>query len=648
MHYYINHCFPVREKNIYNNDKPWVTTEIHQSARRKRKLFAKNNIEWKNEEKRLRKLIRSAKQQFRNSMSDKLGKIGDRGWYNCVKKVLNGSPKSVLSSVKLIEGFGDMSDIEIINAINHHFSSITSTKTPLVRASLPSFLPPTHDPVRASMEEVCIQLNKLKINKSTSPQSIPSVILRECSVELCYVISHILNSSYETGCVPDSWRQGFIAVLPKVASIKSLGDLRPIAVTSNIAKLAEFFVHKQLIAALVPHISALQYGVIPKRSTNHYLVKMMNFVLSSLDKKSSPVALTLLDCQKAFDMVDHTIIINRLISMGINGYIVNWCINFLNNRSNCVRVGKLLSRFLPMTRGLIQGSLNGPLTFILVFDPFLQQIQALNNSNLEVYGFVDDATAAAVESCSANLITSLVMQEAPIAAENIKMKLNAKKTQLIIIDFTKSKQSQNWQFTLDNSPVEIVSSARLLGVIINDQLTWNDHVDSIVTKASCRLWMLRSLKNLGFSAHELTTLFKSSVIPILEYASPVWGSGLTATQTESLERVQWRAVQIICSKRVKFNSPEYIETLILLNLTNLATRRKELALSFALSLLSSPAFRHWLPPFITGKRNLRKQNLLVPFRCRTSRYGKSPIPYFVDIINEKFQLSPESLSHFIS
>lgn len=347
-------------------------------------------------------------------------------------------------------------------------------------------------------------------------------------------------------------------------------------------------------------------------------------------------------------MVDHTIIINRLISIGINGYTVNWCINFLINRSNCVRVDKLLSRFLPMTRGLIQGSVNGPLTFILVFDPFLQQIRALNNSNLEVYGFVDDATAAAVETCSVNPITSLIMQEARIAAQNIKMKLNAKKTQLIVIDFTKSKTSQNWQFSLDNSPVEIVPSARLLGVIVNNQLTWNDHVDSIVTKASCRPWMLRSLKNLGLSSRELTTLFKSSIIPILEYASPVWGSGLTAAQTESLERVQWRAVQIFSSKRLKFNSTDYYVTLDLLNLTKLSIRREELAYSFGISLLSSPTFRHWLPPFITGNRKLRKQNLLLPIKSRTSRYEKSPIPYLVDLINEKFKLSPEPLLHFIS
>lgn len=177
------------------------------------------------------------------------------------------------------------------------------------------------------------------------PQSIPSAILRECAIELCYVLSHLLNSSFESGVVPDSWKQGYIAVIPKVNPVKSTNDLRPIAVTSNIAKIAEFFIHKELMISITPHLSKLQFGVLPKKSTNHYLIRMLDFLLKSLDKKSTPAILTLLDCQKAFDMVDHNLIISRLIEIEVNGYVINWVTNFLSNRSNCVRIGKLMSSF---------------------------------------------------------------------------------------------------------------------------------------------------------------------------------------------------------------------------------------------------------------------------------------------------------------
>ncbi len=135
---------------------------------------------------------------------------------------------------------------------------------------------------------------------------------------------------------------------------------------------------------------------LPKRSTSQYLIRMLDFVLKSLDKKSTPAILTLLDCQKAFDMVYHNLITSRLIKLDVNWYVINWVKIFLSNRSKCVRIGKLMSSFLPMKRGLAQGTLNGPLTILLVFDPFLQCLQLLS-TNLQVFGFVDDATTAAIE-----------------------------------------------------------------------------------------------------------------------------------------------------------------------------------------------------------------------------------------------------------
>ncbi len=300
-----------------------------------------------------------------------------------------------------------------------------------------------------------------------------------------------------------------------------------------------------------------------------------------------------------------------------------------------------------MKRGLVQGSLNGPLTFILVFDPFLQRLQSISASNLEVFGFVDDATTVAIEDNACSTITSSILYEAPLAAEDIKMKLNAKKTQLIIVDFTRTKKSKNWKFTLDGAEVETVSSARLLGVIFNGQLTWEDHVNSIVSKASRRLWILRKLKQLGFKEKELTLLLKSSIIPILEYASPVWGPGLTIAQSEFIERVQWRGVQTICGNRVKMSSVEYDLTLSKLGLSKLAARREDMAFSFGMSILKSSYFRHWLPPFNEGKSRLRKHNLFTPVKARTSRYKNSPIPFIVNLLNEKFLTYPELFSNLL-
>ncbi len=117
-------------------------------------------------------------------------------------------------------------------------------------------------------------------------------------------------------------------------------------------------------------------------------------------------------------MVDHSIIIERLIEVGVCGNVINWLVSFLSNRTNCLRDGKIMSKFFPMTRGLIQGSLNGPISFILTFDPFLRQLQDIDKENLQIYGFVDDATTAAIENSSDTLITSSILLKAPLATKS--------------------------------------------------------------------------------------------------------------------------------------------------------------------------------------------------------------------------------------
>ncbi|OXA36989.1 Retrovirus-related Pol polyprotein from type-1 retrotransposable element R1 [Folsomia candida] len=238
-----------------------------------------------------------------------------------------------------------------------------------------------------------------------------------------------------------------------------------------------------------------------------------------------------------------------------------------------------------MTRGLAQGTLNGPLTFIVVFDPFLKQLQQVANlSRLHVCGFVDDATAAAIESTPDDLTTTDLLHE---ATRNIKMSLNVKKTVIVKCDFSRTKPSDHWHFNLLGETVPQQQQMKVLGVIINNKLTWDDQVISMVSNASKRFWALKAMKKLGFQPIELVAFYKSSIIPVLEYASPVWGHALTTQQMEDLEKIQCRVLKIIFGRRVKIFSVEYIELLD----------------------------KNWLPDFNSNNSRLKKKNFFVPFKC---------------------------------
>jgi len=208
--------------------------------------------------------------------------------------------------------------------MSEHFSKIVNTP-PTIPTTMTNFLPSQSPPLTVTEEEVYYELGFLEDpHKRNSPTAIPTKILKECALELCYVISHILNKSYECGQVPEMWKTGFITPVPKVPHVLTLGQLRPITVTSNMAKLSETFILKRILPSVENKISLNQYGAFKESSTSHYLVKLLDFALKSMDKKTTPIIFTCFDREKAFNLIDHNILLNKLHDIGISGAIIAW------------------------------------------------------------------------------------------------------------------------------------------------------------------------------------------------------------------------------------------------------------------------------------------------------------------------------------
>lgn len=375
----IHKCFPQKTTQVCTNDKPWFSPELRHLIKIRDKLFKQNDPKWKIYRHKVRMKIKSDRLNFRNNFSQKLGQLTSRSWYGLVKKLTGASSRSILT---IAEGIDNNSSLEgdpytILNRVNDHFASITNSKSSSVPVSIPCYLPSHLPPIEVSHIEVYKKLTALDPCKSNSSQAVPSKILKECAIELCYILSHLLNSSFESGDLPASWKDGFITAIPKTPSVTSYSQLRPITVTSNLAKIAEQFIYEDIYEKISSQISVQQFGVLKKSSTAHYLIQLFDFLLKSIDKKPSQVIISLLDCEKAFDLINHNILINRLIKMGINENSIRWIQSFLTNRKNCLREHGLFSSFQPMTRGLPQGTLLGPLCFIVTFDPLLQRLMAL-------------------------------------------------------------------------------------------------------------------------------------------------------------------------------------------------------------------------------------------------------------------------------
>jgi hypothetical protein len=548
-----------------------------------------------------------------------------------VKKLTGAKSRSILTIASGIDDLSHEDDpLSILTQINNHFSSITNSKSSL-NTQIPTYLPSQLPPINVNEIDVYKALKRLDSSKSNSPQAVPSRILKECAMELCYVISHLLNSSFESGEIPTSWKDGFITALPKVPSVTSLSQLRPITVTSNLAKIAEKFIYDDIYDKIASQIHPQQFGVLKKSSTAHYMIQLYDFLLKSIDKKPNPVVLSLIDCEKAYDLINHSILLQELIKIGINGNSTRWIHSFLSNRKNCTRENGIYSSFQPMSRGCPQGTLLGAICFIVTFNPLLKRLSDIGPVDTRIFGYVDDLTS--IEVVRGEPLTTSILQVASQSTKELDMRINAKKTLTLTID-TRQKPTNN-VIKLDSIPVPQVHTVKLLGIFINNKLTWDDHVTYITTKAAGRLNYLRKLKSLGFQKQELVIAFCSFIRPVLEYNSTVWGPGLTIEQDKSIEKIQRRAIHIIFNEKI--SSENYNIKLQSVNLVPLSKRRQDALIRLGKSILQNPRFRPMLPEYNKNTRSLRQQNLLIPPPALKKRYHCSSIPKIVDLINKEHQ-----------
>ena len=184
---------------------------------------------------------------------------------------------------------------------------------------------------------------------------------------------------------------------------------------------------------------------------------------------------------------------------------------------------------------------------------------------------------------------------------------------------------------LQGTPLPVVTECKLLGVYLNNEMTWHTHVDHILTRARKCFFVLYRASQFSFCRTTLLMLYHWFVRTALEYAAPVWHPGLTVEQTNKIERIQKRCLRII----LKDDYTSYENALALLGQSTLHQRREMLTLRLARRILTSPFHRDLLPPTLGAihGRNTRHRGRLQPVRCRTERYKKSFVPYAVNMLN---------------
>ncbi len=332
----------------------------------------------------------------------------------------------------------------------------------------------------------------------------------------------------------------------------------------------------------------------------------------------------MIDYSKAFDKVDITVAMNKLLGMHLRPEILPWICDFLSGRVQCVRHGTTLSDWSPTTCGVPQGTKVGPVVF-------LAMVNHVASSAPKRWKYVDDITVG--ESCSATSPAEECRLQG--AMDNIcedastdHMTLNVAKCATMQISFARTPPPPP-EILANGETVPLVNSVTLLGVTISDSMKWDMHIENFTTKANSKRYFLVVLKRAGVTTNHLLKFYTTFVRPGVENAAPVWHSGLAARLSDKVEMVQRSSLRTI------FPDKSYREALLATGLLTLHARRVELCLTFAKSVHGNPDFSHWFPAQRQDchRHNLRNNHRISDPPCRTKRLKNSPVHHLISLIN---------------
>ena len=348
----------------------------------------------------------------------------------------------------------------------------------------------------------------------------------------------------------------------------------------------------------------------------------IDFVTTNVDKKNEVAAVTI-DLRKAFDLIDHNILINKLLDLKIHENLVKWIASFISDRTVATRARGQVSSELPLHCGVPQGTVLGPLLFVIMVN------EDWDPAN-RIYKYVDDTTIVfSYKPGDTPPIQETLLRVSEWTKVN-NMQINPKKCAVLNYKFN-MKPLTLPPLSIDDTRLNIVNSVNLLGAKLSDDLKWTLNTQNIITKCSAKLYMLSKLKAFKVSRQDLVKIWTTFIRPITEYVAPLWHSSLTITEKVKIERLQKRALRIIMG----VDYPGYINALEILNLPSLKNRREELAMKFSKSILKSTKHRKLLPENRNTVRTMRGNigDQLIAPKCNTLRYYRSAIPYCTRLIN---------------
>lgn len=478
--------------------------------------------------------------------------------------------------------------------------------------------------LNVSYEQVLKELLKLDITKGAGPDALPNFFLKNCAAGLCEPITHIFDVSLKTGLFPSLWKLSYISPIHKSGSRTDVTNYRPICIQSSLSKLFEKIILPQITFAFKNIISTKQHGFFGGRSTTTNLNLYVNYILNSMNEGRDVHAIYT-DFSKAFDTVDHNILINKLNQYGVTGKALDWFRSYLTGRSLQVRANGFISNKYEVLSGVPQGSHLGP----VLFNIFINDIGHKLISEYLLYADDLKIFRGVVGDDDINILQQDINELCSWCEVN---KLNLNITKCAFVSFSRSHNPRPAAYMLNGHRLQEVKSTKDLGVIIDNKLTFTQHIDSITLRAYRMLgFVIRSGKSF-WNINTLIRLYLTLIRPILEYCSAIWSPHFDI-HVNRIEKIQKKFLKYLSYKSTL--STDIVSDLYKIN--SLSSRRKATDLIFFYKVINgiidSPETLESFG-FICPRPGLRSSRLLNTIKTTRNYVYNGPGNRIAHVVND--------------
>jgi len=621
----IDNLFPYRKlsnKEVKLKHNPWINNQILKEIKDRDKLYCKHKkctdltrkdtlaLQLKNQKVKVKNLLRLSKKHYFSNYFQQHSSNAKKLWegvnqiiasrtkpnsaINCLETNDENGNKTNITNPKLISNFANKYYTNIAGDIlkkrkfdgNKHFRQYLKNPNTI------KFLISQTNP--KEIEEI---IGSFDSSKGVGPNSIPPKILKQISHLISAPLSTIFNKSFRTGIFPGLLKISKINPIHKKDSKLLISNYRPISLLSNINKILEKLMFKRLYTFLEQYkcIYELQFGFRKNHSTNHAIISIIQKIQDSIQNNRFSIGV-FIDLQKAFDTVNHSILLEKLDHYGISGISNTWFRSYLTERQQFVSISGGKSELTTIEHGVPQGSVLGPLLFLIYINDLHQCI--INSTS---FHFADDTNLLFVPPNrvrNRNIVRRLNVDLKSLNNWLLanKISLNSSKTELIVFR-KKGIQIPDLNIKLNGVKLIPKSEIKYLGIIIDEHLTFKNHINIMNAKLK-RANNLLALSRHYLPPNLLKQIYYSHFHTHLDYGCQVWGQTSAAiSQTAILQK---KAIRLMSFAPIDAPSSPLFKNLNILKLNDLITTNNIMFVHKTLNNLSPSHFNNFFNPYIPG------------------------------------------------